>query len=107
MEGESNGVRQAQGQVEQGENQQQSGQEPGVVAQTGQQQSQQEFQKDAVSGSGGTDYAAQLKAKDAEIEALQAKVAEAAKTAEATERLGKEIADLCLVKPAFRFGDTS
>lgn len=47
-----------------------------------------------MSGSGGTDYAAQLKAKDAEIEALQAKVAEAGKTAEATERLGKEIADL-------------
>ena len=40
------------------------------------------------------DFAAQLKAKDAEIEALQAKVAEAAKTAEATEALGKEIADL-------------
>ena len=35
-----------------------------------------------------------MKAKDTEIEALQAKVAEAAKTAEATERLGKEIADL-------------
>ena len=47
-----------------------------------------------MSGSGGTDYAARLKAKDAEIEALQAKVAEAAKTTEATERLGKEIADL-------------
>jgi multidrug resistance efflux pump len=47
-----------------------------------------------VSGGDDTDYAAHLKAKDAEIEALQAKVAEAAKTAEATERLGKEIADL-------------
>lgn len=47
-----------------------------------------------MSGGDGTDYAAQLKAKDAEIEALQAKVAESAKTAEATERLGKEIADL-------------
>jgi hypothetical protein len=93
MEGESSGVHQAHGQVEQGENQRQDGQEPGVDAQTGQKQDQQEPQKDAVSG-GGTDYAAQLKAKDAEIEALQAKVAEAAKTAEATERLGKEIADL-------------
>lgn len=40
------------------------------------------------------DYQAALKAMDAEIEALQAKVAEAAKTAEATETLGKEIADL-------------
>lgn len=47
-----------------------------------------------MSGDDGTDYVAQLKAKDAEIEALQAKVAEAAKTSEATERLGKEIADL-------------
>jgi hypothetical protein len=94
MEGESSGVQQAQGQVEQGENQRQGGQEPGVDAQTGQKQDQQEPQKGAVSGSDGTDYAAQLKAKDAEIEALQAKVAEAAKTAEATERLGKEIADL-------------
>lgn len=92
MEGESSGVQQAQGQVGQGENQRQGGQEPGVDAQSGQKQDQQEPQKDAVSG--GTDYAAQLKAKDAEIEALQAKVAEAAKTAEATERLGKEIADL-------------
>lgn len=94
MEGESSGVQQAQDQIGQGENQPQGGQEPGVDAQTGQQQSQQVSQKDAVSGSGGTDYVAQLKAKDAEIEALQAKVAEAAKTADATEKLGKEIADL-------------
>ena len=94
MESESSGVRQAQGQVEQGENQRQGGQEPGVDAQAEQKQDQQEPQKGAVSGSDGTDYAAQLKAKDAEIEALQAKVAEAPKTAEATERLGKEIADL-------------
>jgi hypothetical protein len=41
-----------------------------------------------------TDYEAQLAAKDAEIEALQAKVAEAAKTAEATEELNAEIASL-------------
>ena len=94
MESESSGVRQAQGQVEQGENQRQGGQEPGVDAQAEQKQDQQEPQKGAVSGSDGTDYAAQLKAKDAEIEALKAKVAEAPKTAEATERLGKEIADL-------------
>ena len=47
-----------------------------------------------MSGGDGTGYVVQLKAKDAEIEALQAKVAEAAKTAEATESLGKEIADL-------------
>lgn len=70
MEGESSGVQQAQGQVEQGENQQQGGQEPGVDAQAGQKQNQQEPQKGAVSGGEGTDYAAQLKAKDAEIEAL-------------------------------------
>ena len=69
MEGESSGVQQAQGQVEQGENQRQGGQEPGVDAQSGQKQDQQKPQKDAVSG-GDTDYAAQLKAKDAEIEAL-------------------------------------
>ena len=94
MEGESSGVQQAQGQVGQGENQRQGGQEPNVGSQPETKQDQQEPQKDAMSGGGGTDYAAQLKAKDAEIEALQAKVAEAAKTAEATERLGKEIADL-------------
>lgn len=94
MEGESSGVQQAQGQVERGENQRQGGQEPGVDAQAEQKQDQQEPQKDAVSGDGGIDYAARLKAKDAEIETLQAKVAEAAKTAEAAERLGKEIADL-------------
>ena len=93
MEGESSGEQRAQDQVEQGENRQQDGQRQGVDAQSGQKQGQQEPQKDSVSG-GDTDYAAQLKAKDAEIEALQAKVAEAAKTAEATERLGKEIADL-------------
>ena len=40
------------------------------------------------------DYEEQLRAKDAQVEELQAKVIEAAKTAEATERLGKEIADL-------------
>lgn len=94
MEGESSGVQQAQGQVERGEKQRQGGQEPGVDAQAEQKQDQQEPQKDAVSGDGGIDCAARLKAKDAEIEALQAKVAEAAKTAEAAERLGKEIADL-------------
>ena len=38
MEGESSGVQQAQGQVEQGENQQQGGQEPGADAQAGQKQ---------------------------------------------------------------------
>jgi hypothetical protein len=92
MEGESSGMQQAQDQVGQSENQQQGGQEQGVGTQ--QMQGQQAPQKDAVNGDDGTDYVAQLKAKDAEIEALQAKVAEAAKTAEATERLGKEIADL-------------
>lgn len=70
MEGESSGVQQAQGQVERGENQRQGGQEPGVDAQAEQKQDQQEPQKDAVSGDGGIDYAARLKAKDAEIEAL-------------------------------------
>ena len=94
MEDESSGVQQAQGKVEQGENQQQGGQEPGVDAQSGQKRGQQEPQKDSVSGGSDTDYAAQLKAKDAQIEELQAKVVEAAKTAEATERLAKEIADL-------------
>ena len=92
MEDEPSGVQQAQDQVGQGENQHQGGQEQGVGAQS--KQGQQAPQKDAVNGDDGTDYVAQLKAKDAEIEALQAKVAEAAKTAEATEALGKEIADL-------------
>jgi hypothetical protein len=86
MEGESSGVQQAQDQVGQGENQQQGEQEQDVGTQ--QKQGQQAPQKDAVNGDDGTDYIAQLKAKDAEIEALQAKVAEA------TEALGKEIADL-------------
>jgi hypothetical protein len=92
MEGESSGVQQAQDQVGQGENQQQGGQEQGVGTQ--QKQNQPAPQEDQVSGDNGTDYVAQLKAKGAEIEALQVKVAEAAKTAEATESLGKEIADL-------------
>lgn len=92
MEGESSGVQQAQDQVGQGENHQQGGQEQDVGTQ--QKQGQQAPQKDAVNGDDGTDYVAQFKAKDAEIEALQARVTEAAKTAEATEALGKEIADL-------------
>lgn len=68
MEGESSHVQQTQGQVGQGENQQQGRQEQDVNAQ--QKQGQQAPQKDQVSGGNGTDYAAQLKAKDAEIEAL-------------------------------------
>lgn len=93
MEDESSGAQKTQGEVGQSENQQQGGQAPGVGAQPEPKQDQQEPQKDAVSGGGG-DYVAQLKAKDTEIETLQAKVAEAAKTAEATGVLGKEIADL-------------
>lgn len=92
MEGELSGVQQAQGQAGQGENQQQGRQEQDVNAQ--QKQGQQAPQKDQVSGGDGTGYVAQLKAKDAEIEALQAKVAEAARTDKATERLGKDIAAL-------------
>lgn len=68
MEGESSHVQQTQGQVGQGENQQQGRQEQDVDAQ--QKQGQQAPQKDQASGGNGTDYAAQLKAKDAEIEAL-------------------------------------
>ena len=64
------------------------GQEGTRPAQDGQEPEAQVGDTDSV------DFATQLKAKDAEIEALQAKVAEAAKTAEATEALGKEIADL-------------
>lgn len=75
MEGESSGVQQAQDQVGQGEDQQQGGQRQDVGTQ--QKQGQQAPQKDQVSGDDGTDYVAQLKAKDAE-----------------TEALGKEIADL-------------
>lgn len=59
MEGESSGVQQAQDR---------GGQEQGVGMQ--QKQGQQAPQKDQVSGDDGTNYAAQLKAKDAEIEAL-------------------------------------
>ena len=72
------------------------GQEGTRPAQDGGRQEPQEpeEQDEQVGGTDSVDYAAQLKAKDAEIEELQAKVAEAAKTAEATERLGKEIADL-------------
>lgn len=43
---------------------------------------------------GVADYQAALRAKDAEIETLQARVVEAAKTSEATETLNKEIAAL-------------
>lgn len=86
MADEPSGVQQAQDQVRRGENQQQGGQRPDVGAQS--KQGQPVSQKDRVSGDDGTDYVAQLKAKDAEIEVLQAKVAEA------TESLGKEIADL-------------
>lgn len=93
MEGESSGVHQAHGQVEQGENWQQGGQEPGVDAQAGRKQDQQEPQKNAVNG-GDTDYAAQLKAKDAQIEELSAKVADAAKSQKAAEDLGRQIAEL-------------
>ncbi len=59
MEGESSGVQQAQ---------EQGGQEQGVGTQ--QKQGQQAPQEDQVSGGDGTGYAAQLKAKDAEIETL-------------------------------------
>lgn len=59
MEGESSGVQQAQDQ---------GGQEQGVGTQ--QKQGQQAPQEDQVSEGDDTDYAAQLKAKDAEIEAL-------------------------------------
>lgn len=68
IEGESSGVQQAQDQAGQGENQQRSGQEQGAGTQ--QKQGQQAPQEDQVSGGDGTDYAEQLKAKDAEIEAL-------------------------------------
>lgn len=83
MDGEQDGV----------QGQQTKGQEGTQPAQDGGRQEPQEPEAQ-VGGTDSVDYAAQLKAKDAEIEALQAKVAEAAKTAEATERLGKEIADL-------------
>lgn len=72
MDGEQDAA-QTKGQQQGGQAQQEAGQD----AQAGQKQDQQEPQEGAVSGGGGTDYAAQLKAKDAEIEAL-----------------GKEIADL-------------
>lgn len=68
MEGEPSGVQRAQDQVGQGENRQQGGQEQDVNTQS--KQGQQAPQKDQVSGDNDTDYAAQLKAKDAEIEAL-------------------------------------
>ena len=68
MEGESSGVQQTQGQVGQGENQQQGGQKQDVGTQ--QKQGQQAPQEDQVSGGDDTDYVAQLKARDAEIEAL-------------------------------------
>lgn len=48
MDGESSGAQQAQGQVEQGENQQQGGQEPGVNTKEVQKQVKQEPQKDAM-----------------------------------------------------------
>lgn len=63
-------MQQAQGQVGRDKNQQQDGQEPGVDAQTGQKQGQQAPPEGPGERGDGADYVAQLKAKDAEIEAL-------------------------------------
>lgn len=85
MEGETNG-----GQAQEQDTQNQHIKQAPAVQPRDEQQEQLEEKKPV----GESGYAAQLKAKDKEIEALQAKIAEAAKTAEATETLNKEIAEL-------------
>jgi predicted RNase H-like nuclease (RuvC/YqgF family) len=87
MEGETNG-----GQAQEQDTQNQHSEQAPAVQPKGEQQEQLEEKRPL----GESDYTAQLKAKDKdkEIEALQAKIAEAAKTAEATETLNKEIAEL-------------
>lgn len=88
MDGESDGT-QAQGESEQGQQSQpaQQGDQNGSQAER-----QTEQQVDAPGKD--VDYASALKSKDAKIEELQGKIAQAAKTMEATEALNKQIADL-------------
>ena len=80
-------------QTQQTEGQQAAGESP-----QGNGQEQQAQQGPVQQVSGGAvkpeDYEAQLKAKDAQIEELSARVAEAAKSQKAAEDLGKQIAEL-------------
>jgi ribosomal protein L29 len=83
---------------EQGLDQPQDGQEDaqGSQGQDGQAQGRQQVSGGGAGKAPGTadEYRKALAAKDAEIEALQARVAEAAKTSKATEELNAQIAAL-------------
>lgn len=82
-------------QAQQAEGQQEGGRQSSQGDGQGQQHARQgSVRQVGTEGAKPEDYEEQLRAKDAQVEELQAKVIEAAKTAEATERLGKEIADL-------------
>lgn len=90
MDGEQDGAQTQQ----QTESKQAAGQPP-----QGDEQGQQQVQQGSMQqvGDGAAkpnDYEAQLKAKDAQIEELSARVAEAAKSQKAAEDLGKQIAEL-------------
>ena len=98
MEGENNGTQAQQG-TQQQESQQQAAQQP----QQAQQQAAQSSGEPAgdIGGTTGTGakadsatYEAQLAERDKRISELEAQVADAAKTAEATEALKGEIAEL-------------
>lgn len=92
MDGEQDGA-QAQQQVE---GQPEGGQQPQGGGQ-GQQQSQQEPQAQLQIGAGNAnpeDCEAQIRAKDAKIAELSAKVADAAKSQKAADDLGRQIAEL-------------
>lgn len=91
MDGEQDGA-QAQ---RQGEDQQTGGQPPQGDGQG--QRPQREPSAQLQVGTGDAkpdDYEAQLRAKDAQIEELSARVAEAAKTQKAADDLGRQIAEL-------------
>ena len=98
MEGENNGTQAQQG-TQQQESQQQAAQQP----QQAQQQAAQSSGEPAgdIGGTTGTGakadsatYEAQLAERDKRISELEAQIADAAKTAEATEALKGEIAEL-------------
>ena len=82
MDGEQNGSRE----TTQGAGQAQQGQE--------QQETQGQQQQQEVGGNAGTDFEKQIVERDARIAELKGQVAEAAKTAEAAEKLRSEVAEV-------------
>ena len=91
MDGDQDGT-QAQ---QQPEGQQEGGQQSSQDDGQGQQQAQQGLVRQVgTEGAKPEDYEEQLRAKDAQIEELSAKVADAAKSQKAAEDLGRQIAEL-------------